>query len=160
MGAILKFAAGFGVTALIISLAFGFAGGNHPVNAVITAIVCGLVGAGIGAGVYRFLQMRVPEILDAFSKGPETTSAPPEDYEPLEPAQDFSGAPLQDGASVDDAPIASLGAATAGIGPVATGGGQAPAAYGDHILVNKVKIKNEPKLMAAAIRTLLAKDEK
>lgn len=159
MGAILKFAAGFGVTALLISLAFGFLGGNHPVNAVITGVVCGLVGAGIGAGVYRFLQMRVPEILDVFQKGPETTSVPSEDYEPLEQAQDFAGAPLQDTASVDDAPIAGLGAATAGVGPT-TAGSPAPAAYGDHILVNKVKIKNEPKLMAAAIRTLLAKDEK
>lgn len=160
MGTILKFAAGFGVTALLVSLAFGFLGGNHPVNAVITAIVCGLVGAGIGAGVYRFLQMRVPEILDVFQKGPETSAPPPDDYEPIEQTQEFTGAPLQDASSVDDAPIASLGAATsAGIGPAPTGS-QAPAAYGDHILVNKVKIKNEPKLMAAAIRTLLAKDEK
>ena len=31
--------------------------------------------------------------------------------------------------------------------------------FGDHILVNKVKIKNEPKLIAQAIRTMLSKDE-
>jgi hypothetical protein len=159
MGAILKFAAGFGVTALIISLAFGFIGGNHPVNAIITAIVCGIVGAGIGAGVYRFLQMRVPEILDAFQKGPATSAPPPEDYEPLEPAQDFSGGGGADLGGVDEPPVASLGTANAGIGP-AVSGAPASAAFGDHILVNKIKIKNEPKLMAAAIRTLLAKDEK
>ena len=159
MGAILKFAAGFGVTALIISLAFGFIGGNHPVNAIITGIVCGVIGAGIGAGVYRFLQMRVPEILDAFQKGPESSAPPPDDYEPLEAAQDFSGGGQTDASGVDDPAVASLGSATAGIGP-AVSAAPASGAFGDHILINKIKIKNEPKLMAAAIRTLLAKDEK
>lgn len=159
MGAMLKFAAGFGVTALIISLAFGFLGGNHPVSAIVTAIVCGLIGAGIGAGVYRFLQMRVPEILDAFQKGPETSTAAPEDYEPLESAQDFGGGSPADAGSMDEPPVASPVITSAGIGP-AVSSAPATAAFGDHILVNKIKIKNEPKLMAAAIRTLLAKDEK
>lgn len=31
--------------------------------------------------------------------------------------------------------------------------------FGDHIIVDKIAIKNEPKLMAEAIRTMMAKDE-
>ncbi|GIX42120.1 MAG: hypothetical protein KatS3mg129_1853 [Leptospiraceae bacterium] len=34
-----------------------------------------------------------------------------------------------------------------------------PKQFGDHILVDKIAIKNEPKLMAEAIRTMLSKDE-
>lgn len=156
MGAIGKFAAGFGIAALLVSLGFGFLGGNRPLNAVITAVICGLVGAGIGAGVYRFLQLRVPELLDAFQK-PKETAPPPEDYEPLESVQDYSGSPAPDGAGTDELSVPSPGSTTAGIGPAVT---PSSAAYGDHILVNKIKIKNEPKLIAAAIRTMLAKDEK
>lgn len=159
MGAILKFTVGFGATAFLISLGFGFLGGNRPISAVITAVICGLVGAAIGAGVYRFLQMRVPELLDAFKKGGETAAPAPEDYEPLETSQDFSSGAQSDGGSVDDPSVATMGSSTAGIGP-SVSAAPASAGYGDHILVNKIKIKNEPKLMAAAIRTLLAKDEK
>lgn len=31
--------------------------------------------------------------------------------------------------------------------------------FGDHIIVENIAIKNEPKLMAEAIRTMLAKDD-
>ena len=41
-----------------------------------------------------------------------------------------------------------------------SGGGSSEAqVFGDHIIVNNVTLKNEPKIMAAAIRTMLAKDE-
>lgn len=161
MGLLIKFAAGFAIAGLIISLAFGFIGGNRPTNIIVTALVCTLLSAAIGAGVCKFLEQRVPElfaILD--SQTPMRSETLTESYQD----DQMDSISVPDGEVTADDTIPSAGGhATTGTvaAPAANASSSGnPTVFGDHVVVNKVKIKNEPKLMAAAIRTLLAKDDK
>ncbi|HNJ35687.1 MAG TPA: hypothetical protein PK881_15695, partial [Leptospiraceae bacterium] len=107
-------------------------------------------------GTFRFLESRVPEILALFRK-PEMPQAAELEYDNESPGFESPLSAGDSGGSVDESDSPPQVSTSTGSMPTPSA---APAAYGDHILVNKVKIKNEPKLMAAAIRTLLAKDEK
>lgn len=156
MGPILKFTAGFAIAGFLISLLFGWIGGNRPINIIITAVICALLGGGIGAGTFRFLESRVPEILALFRK-PEMPQSAELEYDNESPGFESPLSAGDSGGSVDEGDSPPQVSTSTGSMPTPPA---AAAAYGDHILVNKVKIKNEPKLMAAAIRTLLAKDEK
>lgn len=165
MGLILKFAAAFGILGLVVSLLFGFIGGNRPTAVIITAVICAVLGGGLGVGVYKVLEARVPEILTAFESGAasdasvslrdaERARAALEDEgdtTALRDADDY-GSGQERMAEDEEAPVARETAATGATGA------DGVKSYGDHIIVNKVKIKNEPKLMAAAIRTMLTKE--
>ncbi|MCE9599254.1 MAG: hypothetical protein K8S54_14925 [Spirochaetia bacterium] len=162
MGLLLKFAAGFAIAGLIISLAFGFIGGNRPTNILVTALICTLVSAAIGAGVCKFLEQRVPElfaILD--NQAPMRSEVMSDSY--ADDGVDSIAIPDGEVTADDTVPNTLAGHTTTGTvaSPAANASSSGSAGvYGDHIVVNKVKIKNEPKLIAAAIRTLLAKDDK
>ncbi|MBI3394657.1 MAG: hypothetical protein HY042_02365 [Spirochaetia bacterium] len=165
MGLLLKFAGVCGALALIISLGFGLAGGNRPVSVIVTAFVSTVIGALVGVGVYKLLEMRVPEILAAFSGGTGGSydSAASRDLDRAEEAMgSMDGEGGQDRAptsSYDVVEEATREAAYAGaVASASESRSGEPKSFGDHIIVNKVKIKNEPKLMAAAIRTMLARD--
>ncbi len=165
MGLLIKFAAGFGILGLVVSLLFGFIGGNRPTAVVITAVICAVLGGGLGAGVYKVLEARVPEILSAFESGAGSeATASLRDAERARAAledegdsgglreSDEYGAGQERAGDDDEGPVAREVAAT---GATSADGSKS---YGDHIIINKVKIKNEPKLMAAAIRTMLTKE--
>lgn len=161
MGLLLKFAGAFAIAGLIISLAFGFIGGNRPTNIFVTALVCTLVSAAIGAGVCKFLEQRVPELLSILDTQTPMRSDVSQAY--ADDSVDPISLPDNEVTADDTVPTTVTGHTTTGT--VATPAGAASSGgnsgtFGDHIVVNKVKIKNEPKLIAAAIRTLLAKDDK
>lgn len=161
MGLLIKFAAGFAIAGLIISLAFGFIGGNRPTNIIVTALVCTLLSAAIGAGVCKFLEQRVPEIFAVLdTQIPLRSESLNQSY--ADDSIDSIGVSESEVTADDTVPTATGHATTGTVAAPAaqTSSGGNAAAFGDHIVVNKVKIKNEPKLIAAAIRTLLAKDDK
>lgn len=142
MGLFAKFAVIFAVLGLLVSVAFGILGGNRFSPLVVTAIICSILAGASGVGAYKVLESRVPEVFELF--------APPA---------------AADGA--DDELTLSDGDADAGDGMLVGDDVEAPAAavddsakrFGDHLIVDKIKIKNEPKLMAEAIKTMLAKDK-
>ncbi len=143
---------------MIISLVLGFVVGNRLTDVLLTAFICTLLAGGLGFGVIRFIELRVPELLSLFQSDGVVSSS-----EDLSGASDFTG----DGNEAGDlsggyGSETSSGGGYSGEGEPAT---SIPSVddearvYGDHILVNRVKIKNEPKLIAQAIKTMLAKDE-
>lgn len=143
MGLFAKFAVIFAVLGLLVSVAFGILGGNRFSPLVVTAIICSILAGASGVGAYKVLESRVPEVFELF--------APPQ---------------VAEGA--DDELALSDGEADAGDGMLIGDDVEAPAhavgedagkRFGDHLIVDKIKIKNEPKLMAEAIKTMLAKDK-
>ncbi len=142
MNLFIKFIAGFAALGLLISVVAGFLGGNRWTAVLVTALICTILSAGLGAATYKVLEMRVPEFLALFQgAGGEEELAPDFDEDALAAEEGFAAV------AADDAPAPADDA------------GPDTKSFGDHILVNKVKIKNEPRLMAQAIRTMLAKDE-
>lgn len=144
MGLFAKFAVIFAVLGLLVSVAFGILGGNRFSPLVVTAIICSILAGASGVGAYKVLESRVPEVFELFAPPPGV------------------------GSSDDDLTLSDGDAdADAGDGMLIGDDVDAPAAaaedtnkrFGDHLIVDKIKIKNEPKLMAEAIKTMLAKDK-
>ncbi len=141
-----KFAIVFAVTGLIISVVFGLIGQNRLSNVLITAFISTVISALLGAAVYKVIEIRVPELLTLFDREPSEADGEGygEGYDPTQIYDDqggFSGDVVSDAVSSVQEEDSSR-------------------VFGDHILVNnKIKIKNEPKLIAKAIQTMLAKDE-
>ena len=142
----MKFAAGFAIVGLIISTSFGFVGGNRLLPLIMTSVVCTILSGGVGVGVYKTLELRVPEMLEIFR------------LEDGYLAEEGDALDLSDEGYSDDQ------LEEAALGGVSAAGEDSPVpsetkAFGDHIIVENIPIKNEPRLMAAAIKTLLARDE-
>ena len=143
MNLMIKFVGVFAVLGLILSLVFGIIGGNRIFSLILTAVLCGALGGALGAGTYKVLEQRVPEFLEIFQ--PESMDVGSDlelgdegeyDGEDLD-AEGYTAREEEDGVAV----------------------GADSKEFGDHIIVDKIKIKNEPKLIAEAIRTMLAKDD-
>ena len=113
---------------------------------LVTALVCTLISAGLGAGVYQILEQRVPEFLDLFRGELFTADASTGDY-------DLDS--LEEGGSFDE-DEAMAAEMDADAEPASATENKV---FGDHIMVGDIQLKNEPRLMAAAIQTLLAKDD-
>jgi hypothetical protein len=98
----------------------------------------------VGAAVYKVLEQRVPEFLEIFQGGGYAGSG--EDLELGDDGDFEAGEDLEDGYVAGDAAdtVAAPGESKQ---------------FGDHIIVDKIKIKNEPKLISEAIRTMLARDD-
>ena len=145
MTLIIKFIASFAATGLLISLCAGFLAGNRLVSILVTGLVCLVLSAALGAGVYKVLEIRVPEFLEIFESSGLSAAM---------------SSLSEDGAEESSLPVESSSGDFSGFESGSMDGeGAENQAFGDHILVDNIKIKNEPKLMAEAIRTLLAKDE-
>lgn len=142
MTLLIKFVATFALVGLIVSTVFGIVGGNRIAPLIVTSLVCTLLSAAVGGGAYKILEQRVPEILELFQSSEGYADGEFDDAEYGEgEGVEFAGG---EGGEMD--------------GEEAGGAGDSDA-FGDHIIVNKIKIKNEPKLLAEAIRTMMARDE-
>ena len=141
----IKFIAVFALLGLAVSLVFGLMSGNSLTHVVITALICTVLSAALGVGVYQVLKNRVPEFLDLLSGSGEASDLAEDELGGLDDALDVSGD--------EDLPDAG------GESPFAEGTEPERKEFGDHILVDKVKVKNNPRLMASAIRTMLSRDE-
>ena len=145
MNLMLKFAAVFAVVGLLISVVFGFVGGNRFGSILITSVVCTILAGGLGVGVYKILEERVPEFLDLFRSDVA-----------YESDGDYDSSNVSAGMDADD-DVTDL---TQSFDAEQTqAAGDNTKTFGDHIIVGDIQLKNEPKLMAAAIKTLLARDD-
>jgi hypothetical protein len=134
---------------LIISVTFGLIGQNRLTHVLVTGFISTIIAAALGAGVYKTIEIKVPELLSLFERRDEDFDNASYSDSSESGYQGQSGS--EDGMFPDD-------------GSVNTGNvsqeEDSSRMFGDHILVNsKIKIKNEPKLIAKAIQTMLAKDD-
>lgn len=143
MNLMIKFVGVFAVVGLILSVSFGIIGGNRIFSLVLTAVICSMLSGALGAGTYKVLEQRVPEFLEIFL------------------AQGMGGDDLElgDEAGYEGDELDAEGYATSAEDDGAAAAAADTKQFGDHIIVDKIKIKNEPKLMAEAIKTMLAKDD-
>ncbi|MCG6148171.1 hypothetical protein CH354_00620 [Leptospira levettii] len=149
------FVLGFAILGAIISSVCGFLVGNRIGYIFFVSLISTFAFGGLGFGIFSVLQKKVPEFLEflsTFSIGGFGGGDHADDFDHehggMEPSSAASG-------SSDDF----------GVQPVGDGAMDAKLAmaksgkFGDHIIVDKIAIKNEPKLMAEAIRTMMAKDD-
>ncbi|MCG6168341.1 hypothetical protein LFX25_10940 [Leptospira sp. FAT2] len=144
----------FALIALIVSPVCGFLTGNSFGHILLVSILSVVAFAVLGFGVHAFLEMKVPEFLDFLSNlGGE--------FVPASSAADGAGGGGHDYTSqASDSDFSSGDSASnTEVFASATPKRQKSGNFGDHIMVENIAIKNEPKLMAEAIRTMLARDD-
>ncbi|EMJ96842.1 hypothetical protein [Leptospira alstonii] len=143
----------FSVFAMIVSPLCGFLIGNSFGHILFITVLSVVAFAVLGFGVHAILEMKVPEFLDFLSNlggdfvptasDSESSRGGGFDYTSQTNEEELSG-----GSSSNKEVFAS-----------ATPKRQKSGNFGDHIMVENIAIKNEPKLMAEAIRTMLARDD-
>ncbi len=149
------FVLGFAILGAVISSVCGFLVGNRVSYIFFVSLLSTFAFGGLGFGVFSVLQKKVPEFLEFLSTfsiggfgGEGHADDSFHDHDGTEPSS-------VSGASSDDFGVQSVGdqAMDAKLAMAKSG------KFGDHIIVDKIAIKNEPKLMAEAIRTMMAKDD-
>jgi hypothetical protein len=154
----INFGVFFGIIGLLISLIFSLFSKN-PIFVILTNIfVSTIVSAIIGIVVFFILKQKVPEILEVFEGDSSSfRSYKEQEEENFEGEYDYSSDTLETSESLN---LASSDDTTDEVQPIKIDtSGEKTKHFGDHIVVDKITIKNEPKLMAEAIRTMLSKDE-
>ena len=154
----INFGVFFGIVGLLISLIFSIFSKN-PIFAILTNILIStIVSVIIGIVVFFILKQKVPEILEVFeSETGSLRSYKEQEEEELEGVYDYSSDTLETSESLN---LSGSNDTTDEIAPIKVEtSGEKTKHFGDHIVVDKITIKNEPKLMAEAIRTMLSKDE-
>jgi len=154
----INFVVFFGIIGLLISLIFSLFSKN-PIFVILTNIfVSTIVSVIIGIVVFFILKQKVPEILEVFEGDSSSfRSYKEQEEESFEGEYDYSSDTLETSESLN---LASSDDTTDEVQPIKIDtSGEKTKHFGDHIVVDKITIKNEPKLMAEAIRTMLSKDE-
>ena len=157
MALVFKFAYVFAGLGFLVSFLFGLLGGVRFSSVLFTSLVSTLISGGLGAGIHSVLVQKVPESLKLFQlslEDPDTRSEeialPIKDKEQeTKDEADAFALETQASSSTSSSPSASSALSHSG----------AEGAYGTHIMVEKIKIKNEPKLLAEAVRTMIARDD-
>ncbi|MCW7493935.1 hypothetical protein ND861_14535 [Leptospira sp. 2 VSF19] len=152
---LIGFVLGFAILGAVISSVCGFLVGNRLGYIFFVSLISTFAFGGLGFGVFSVLQKKVPEFLEflsTFSIGGLGGDGHSEDYD-----QEHGGmeSTRSESAGSDDFGVQQVGdqAMDAKLAMAKSG------KFGDHIIVDKIAIKNEPKLMAEAIRTMMAKDD-
>jgi len=154
----INFGVFFGIIGLLISLIFSLFSKN-PIFAILTNIfVSTIVSVIIGIVIFFILKQKVPEILEVFEGDSSSfRSYKEQEEENFEGEYDYSSDTLETSESLN---LASSDDTTDEVQPIKIDtSGEKTKHFGDHIVVDKITIKNEPKLMAEAIRTMLSNDE-
>ena len=154
----INFGVFFGIIGLLISLIFSLFSKN-PIFVILTNIfVSTIVSVIIGIVVFFILKQKVPEILEVFEGDSSSfRSYKEQEEESFEGEYDYSSDTLETSESLN---LTTSDDTTDEVQPIKIDtSGEKTKHFGDHIVVDKITIKNEPKLMAEAIRTMLSKDE-
>ncbi len=143
-----KFLVLFFILGLLLSLVCGFIVGNKIPHILTVALISAICLGLVGLGSYVILEQRVPEFINflqelSFSSNYDYS----EDYEEESESSEEYASPTVSESSFDETFVSTS--------PEKKESGK----FGDHILVDNIPIKNEPKLMAEAIRTMMALDD-
>ncbi|AXR61142.1 hypothetical protein [Leptospira mayottensis] len=144
----------FALIALIVSSFCGFFIGNAFGHIIFVTILSMIAFAVFGFGVHAFLEKKVPEFLNFLSNIGEGASPAASNSESIGVGgYDYTSHAGDTEFSSSDEPSNTEVFVAAASKPQKSGN------FGDHIMVENIAIKNEPKLMAEAIRTMLARDD-
>lgn len=152
---LIGFVLGFAILGAIISSVCGFLVGNRIGYIFFVSLISTFAFGGLGFGIFSVLQKKVPEFLEflsTFSIGGFGGEGHVDDFDHDNAGMEPSSAM---GTSSDDYGTQPIGDAAMDAKLAMAKSGK----FGDHIIVDKIAIKNEPKLMAEAIRTMMAKDD-
>ncbi len=156
-----KIVIAFFVIGMGLSLPGGFLAGNPISYILIYSLVSSMILAGLVFGLLTFLETKVPEFME-FLRAVETG----EDLESHSSEEHGEG-----GSAPPSTESFSSGQEGDKLGSMESSLGSAPppelpksdkpknGKFGDHIMIDNIPIKNEPKLMAEAIRTMMAQDD-
>ena len=159
MNLMFKFVYVFAGLGFVVSFLFGLMGGIRFSSVLFTSIISTFISGGLGAGIHQILEQKIPESLKLFEisltapkAGDEGPGLPTKD-EKLNVAEDdvfaLGTEALSSSASIAEEKENRLAPAHS----------EAKGNYGTHIMVDKIKIRNEPKLLVDAIRTMIARDD-
>jgi len=144
-----KFLVLFFILGLVLSLVCGFIVGNKILHILTVALISAMCLGLVGLGSYVILEQKVPEFINFLQELSFSSSYDySEDYE----EESESSSEEYVSSSVSESSSDETFASTS---PEKKESGK----FGDHILVDNIPIKNEPKLMAEAIRTMMALDD-
>jgi len=145
------------VLAFLVSSVFGILVGNRLTYILFVSSLSSVVFAGLGFGIYSVLQKKVPEFLE-FLEGVVWS-----DFRLGGRGEESYEAELGASSSMVGASSGGMdsgGGSYGGASDVMTSRSTSkPTKVGDTLVIDKIVLKNEPKLMAEAIRTVLAKDD-
>ncbi len=152
----------FAIVGFFISLVFSLLSKNPVMAIIINILISIIVSFVLGIIVFYILKQKVPEILEIFNNSfKNTMDSTEEEYnfdtgeegwtDNFENSESFTKNEAEEKLFTGDNDVReSVSEEKLN---------KKNKHFGDHILVDKIKIKNEPKLMAEAIRTMLSKDE-
>ena len=162
MSFFLKFICCFSGLAIFISLFSALIGGLSFFDIIYTTFFSTIVASILGAGVYQILDKNVPEAIQFLEN--ITQNLPYKHEHTVDKAEDAITNKEKTSEDIRDPLINSLETPddiSEDISSTPSSSSKEELGeYGTHILVDKYKIKNEPKLMAEAVRTMVARDEK
>ncbi|MDF3819280.1 hypothetical protein P3G55_05185 [Leptospira sp. 96542] len=149
------FVLAFAVIGALVSTTCGFLVGNRFTYILFVSLLSTISFAAFGFGVYTVLEKKVPEFLEFLNGislgGFGGNSGHSEDE--LGSSEGFGSS--SEALGSDDFGVQATSDPTMDAKLAMAKSGK----FGDHIIVDKIAIKNEPKLMAEAIRTMMAKDD-
>ncbi len=150
----------FSIIGFFISMVFALLSGNSWMPIVYSVFLSTLVSFILGMSVYWILKNKVPEIIEIFQQnvGGQNYSDLSEEFGEEQPGDDFiqESDRIEEASSYENNEGIPVETVVNEVSPVQD---KKIKNFGDHIIVDKISIKNEPKLMAEAIRTMLSKDE-
>lgn len=128
--------------------------GNRILHIIFVSGIGSLIFGGLGFGIYMVLENKVPEFLDFLAEiGGGIGFRRSSSNDSMAASGNYSSDNEIKLTKNDESMSSDFG------------GGDIPShkakdgKFGDHIIINNIPIKNEPKLMAEAIRTIMSQDE-
>lgn len=151
-----KVSIGFAIAAFIMSALIGIIIDNTVINLLIKSVSFAVLFFFLSFGSWTFLEKRVPEIFELQLNGLEEGRTDLDDGE--SPGASFEESE-EGGTSYEPVEGEASPAETAAVG----GNNQGPQSgmddLGDHIIIRDKKFKNEPKLIADAIKQMMDQEE-
>lgn len=162
----IKFIIFFTIIGFLISLIGGISTGNKWLYITTTTLLSSLGFGLFGLLIYFILEKKVPEILEVFGGVSIFSKNEMRMDDNFNNSKDFDS---DLGSSMKGNKDKDLGSIP--VAQIYTGGGQSTGSIGDkiakkkknsiddeYITVDNVSIKNEPKIMAEAVRTIMSMD--
>ncbi len=154
----LKIVIAFFVIGIGLSLPGGIIAGNSIYNIITYSIISSIVLAGLVFSLLTFLETKVPEFTDFLNNVNTGNFSESSEGETSSEQQQGDSKSVQQHAELH-ASDSSGEKSSLGEPPPPKTEKPKNGKFGDHIMIDNIPIKNEPKLMAEAIRTIMAQDD-
>jgi hypothetical protein len=159
----LKIVIAFFVIGIGLSLPGGIIAGNSIYNVITYSIISSIVLAGLVFGLLTFLETKVPEFTDFLNNVNTGNFSENTDADTAEGSSEQKQADSKTEQQHTDFHSTESSGEKSSLGepPPPPPKNEKPknGKFGDHIMIDNIPIKNEPKLMAEAIRTIMAQDD-